>query len=57
VDKRELEALRLWLSDTVERRRKLGGYSQESEAILNLFEVALKLATHIKPNKPKAKKK
>lgn len=44
--KSELLKLRSWLSDEVERRRKLGGYSQEAESILNLFEVHLKLADH-----------
>jgi hypothetical protein len=51
----ELETLRSWLSSEVAKRRKLGGYSQEADSILNLFEVAYKLACHAKPDKAKKK--
>lgn len=53
----ELNELRSWLNEQVTLRKGLGGYSQEAIPILNLFEVALKLANHAKPDKPKAKKK
>jgi hypothetical protein len=43
----ELKQLKEWLTGEVERRRPLGGYNQDAESMLNLFEVAAKLADHL----------
>ncbi len=55
MNRKELDALHVWLSQEVEHRRKLGLYSQEAGAILNLFEVVLKISKHLKPDKAKKK--
>lgn len=57
MDKPGLLQFRAWLADEVERRRKLGIYSQEAGPILNLFEAVLKLADHVQPDRRRKKKK
>ena len=57
MTREELEQLKYWLESEIGRRNRLGGYSQDAETITNLFEVALKLARHLKPEKPKKRKK
>ena len=43
----QLEQLQDLMTDEVAKRRRLGGYSQEADAILMLCETVLKLTQHI----------
>ena len=47
MDKAEFASLKSWLTDQIESRRKLGGYNQDALALLNMFEVTLKMAEHL----------
>lgn len=57
MTKDELTNLKAWLETEIDRRRRLGGYNSDSESILCLFITVHKIASHLKPDKPKAKKK
>jgi len=57
MTKKELIRLQEFVSSTIERRARLGGYSQEAETILNLWEVQLKIVDHLIKQHPKDKKK
>jgi hypothetical protein len=47
MSKEELDTLLAWLELEVERRKKLGEYSQEAASISNLFAVCQKIVKHL----------
>lgn len=53
----QIEKIETIMVDEVAKRRKLGGYSQEAEAILMLCETMLMLTQHILGEMPLPKKR
>jgi hypothetical protein len=53
----QIENLKAVVAEEVERRERLGGYSQEAGAILLLFKLVANLAQHALDEMPPNKKK
>ena len=56
MNKKELDAFELRVLEEVERRRKLGAYDTNAEAILFLTEWVALIVQHLNKKKPKKKK-